>query len=87
MGRCSMPTRCFEALPSAAWLSIMAAAPAVTRADESCATRLPCSEEAFIERLLKAARETRLSGLPHASSAGGARTCAGSILLTYRQGT
>jgi hypothetical protein len=64
MGRCSMPTRCSEALSAAAWLLVMATAPGVALADEACATRLPCSEDAFVERLLKLADETRLPSVP-----------------------
>jgi hypothetical protein len=65
MGRCSMPLRCSEALAGgAACLLIMAAVPALTHAEQACATRLPCTEDAFLERLLKVANETRLSALP-----------------------
>ena len=59
-----MPTRCSEALARGAWLLMVAAAPAVTLADETCAGRLPCTEEAFVERLLKLADETHLSAVP-----------------------
>lgn len=61
-----MPTRCSDALAGAAWLLMMAAAPAVSFADETCAGRLPCTEEAFVERLLRLADETRLSAVPGA---------------------
>ena len=66
MGRCSMPMRFSEALAGAACLLIVAAAGAATHADEGCATHLPCTEDAFVERLLKLADETRLSALPGA---------------------
>ena len=58
-----MPTRCSEALAGAAGLLMMAAAPAVTLADEACATRLPCTEEGFVERLVTVADETHLSAV------------------------
>jgi hypothetical protein len=61
-----MLIRCSEALAGAAWLLITAAAPAVTHADEACATHLPCTEEAFVERLLKLADETRVPAIPGA---------------------
>lgn len=61
-----MPTRCSEALAAGAWLVMVAAAPACTFADETCAGRLPCTEEAFVERLLKLADETHLSAVPGA---------------------
>jgi hypothetical protein len=61
-----MPTRFSERLAGAAGLLMMAALPAAALADEACATRLPCTEEAFVERLLRLADETRLSAVPGA---------------------
>jgi hypothetical protein len=61
-----MRTRCSEALGGAACLLVMAAAPALTHAEEACTTRLPCTEEGFVTRLLTVADETHPAAVPGA---------------------
>lgn len=59
-----MLTQCSDALGGAACLLLMAAVPALAHAEEACATRLPCTQEAFVERLLTLADETRPAAVP-----------------------
>jgi hypothetical protein len=61
-----MRTRCSDALGGAARLLLMAAVPTLAHPGEACATRLPCTAEAFVERLLTVADETRPAAVPGA---------------------